>query len=330
MQFLKRLGCCFVCLKRGHRAFECLTKKTCFFCKRENFHHRSLCHQNFNFIPLNRTKLPNKMTEKLSSSEDSLEGAGQPMIQNTCTTKTETTTKEPETKCYRTLSNDKQCICNQILNDQQQTKSDLEDNKNENAILKERISRLEAEQEMFQTSVSRLTEITKQLTNEIIQVKEEVEHYKHKNSPLSLGLAGASAIAKGNASKLKHNEQQGLGSELKFEDRNSNMRSLITEKLQKSQMILQHTDDKMGEYSFLENERAQRKGHAFSTDREAAGGSTGKNTAQNASNQMQIMESIFKGLTVKHDCKTALFDLLTNDEQIVYALAKLLGFLNKK
>ena len=49
-------------------------------------------------------------------------------------------------------------------------------------------------------------------------------------------------------------------------------------------MILQHTDDKMEEYSFLESERAQRKGHAFSTDREAAGGSTGKNSAENASN----------------------------------------------
>ena len=32
-QVVKRLGSCYACLKRGHRVFECFTKKTCYFCK---------------------------------------------------------------------------------------------------------------------------------------------------------------------------------------------------------------------------------------------------------------------------------------------------------
>ena len=63
-QVLKRLGSCFVCLKRGHRAFECFNKLTCYFCKRENHHHRSLCYQNANCITVDKTKLSNIKTEE--------------------------------------------------------------------------------------------------------------------------------------------------------------------------------------------------------------------------------------------------------------------------
>ena len=72
-QILKRLGCCYVCLKRGHSAFECLIQKTCNFCKRENYHHRSLCHQNVNnySVPSTMTKLLDYKQE-LSSRQDSL------------------------------------------------------------------------------------------------------------------------------------------------------------------------------------------------------------------------------------------------------------------
>ena len=40
---------CFICLMRGHVAFECLYKKaqSCFYCKRKCHHHRSICPQKF-------------------------------------------------------------------------------------------------------------------------------------------------------------------------------------------------------------------------------------------------------------------------------------------
>ena len=163
-QFLKRLGSCFVCLKRGYRAFECFNKKTCYFCKRENFHHRSLCYQTASCITEDETKLSNIKTEEYD----------------------------------------------QVLNKMQQTKSLLEESKKENTTLKEIIVKLEVEHELNQTSVSRFTEITRQqLKREIVQVKEKLEHYEHKNNTLSVDSAGTTAIiAKVNAMKIKHDEKQ--------------------------------------------------------------------------------------------------------------------------
>ena len=70
-QILKRLGCCYVCLKRGHRAFECLTKKTFYFCKKETYHHTSICHQNGNnyYVPFSKSNLQNKANNEPVSEE---------------------------------------------------------------------------------------------------------------------------------------------------------------------------------------------------------------------------------------------------------------------
>ena len=117
----------------------------------------------------------------------------------------------------RRVSNRKTEEYNQILNEMQQTKSLLEESKKENTTLKERIVKLEVEQEFNQTSVSRFTEITQQLKREIVQVKEKLEHYEHKNNTLSVD--SAAIIAKGNTNKIKHDEKQRI-SESKIEDRN--------------------------------------------------------------------------------------------------------------
>ena len=98
-QVLKRLCSCFICLKRGHRAFECFTQKTCFFCKRENYHHRSLCHQNI----------------------DSIENIKLQSIQNN--PNNEQLSEEVETLCYKTHSSVSEY--KQILNELYRTKSDL-------------------------------------------------------------------------------------------------------------------------------------------------------------------------------------------------------------
>lgn len=40
-------GCCFRCLKKGHRANECKSNKSCVYCGEFNRHHRSLCPKRF-------------------------------------------------------------------------------------------------------------------------------------------------------------------------------------------------------------------------------------------------------------------------------------------
>ena len=218
----------------------------------------------------------------------------------------------------------------------------LEESKKENTTLKERIVKLEVEQELNQTSVSRFTEITQQLKREIVQVKEKLEHYEHETLPVD-STGTTAIIAKGNTNKIKthyprhhvkllaykHDEKQRI-SECKIEDRNKNIKpKSINEKLQKSQMRLQHTDEQVEEYSFLESERAQRKGNTLLTNRQSADGGTGKKTMENAYSQMQILKSIFKGLVLQQDCKAASLDSFTNDEQIVYAWVKMLGLLTQ-
>ena len=77
---------------------------------------------------------------------------------------------------------------------------------------------------------------------------------------------------------------------------------------------------------FLEAERAQRKGDTVSIKGQSAGGGTGKSTE---SPQMEILKSVFKGLTMLQNCKTASFDIQTNNEEIVYAWIKVLSFLTQ-
>ena len=77
---------------------------------------------------------------------------------------------------------------------------------------------------------------------------------------------------------------------------------------------------------FLEAERAQRKRDTVLIKGQSAGGGTGKSTE---SPQMEILKSVFKGLTMLQNCKTASFDIQTNNEEIVYAWIKVLSFLTQ-
>ena len=162
-----------------------------------------------------------------------------------------------------------------------------------------------------------------------------VERCEHKNRLLSTefqnSFTGTNTIAKGNnTNKLQNNEQQRIGAERKFEDGNSDIRSLsITEKLQKSWTRLQQTDDHIEECSLLETEKAKRRGVSFSTDRLSVAGGTEKDQVENKSNEMQILKPVFKGLGLQKDRKTASVDSFTHNEQIVYAWVRMLAFLTK-
>ena len=328
-QVLKRLGSCFICLKRGHRAFECFTQKTCFFCKRENYHHRSLCHQNINnySVPLNKSEL-HEIKKELKSRQDSIENI---KLQSTCiqsTPNNEQISEEAETLCYKTHSNASEY--KQILNELRQTKSDLEDSKKENVSLNDRISKLEAEQKILQTSVSRNTETMQQVTTEIVQLKEKHENLTHYNSAFSMEpqctFVETNAIAGDKTNKPRSDGKQRLGAEQLFENGNSNHTLNMTNKLHTSWMRLKHTNEELEECSFLEMEKSQRKRGTLSTSQQSAVGGTGKNTVNN---QMEILISMLKGLTLLQDGKTTPIDMPTNNEELVYGWVKVLGFLTQ-
>ena len=138
---------------------------------------------------------------------------------------------------------------------------------------------------------------------------------------------GTSAIAGGKTRRPRSNVTHGIGTERRFENGNGNHEAQsISKKLQKSCLRHQHTDEEMEECSFLEAKRAQRKGDTVLINGQSAGGGTGKITE---SPHMEILKSVFKGLTMLQNSKTTSFDVQTNNEEIVYAWIKVLSFLTQ-
>ena len=90
--------------------------------------------------------------------------------------------------------------------------------------MKERISKLEAEQEILQTSVSRNTETIQKFNNEIIQLKENIENVERKTNALPIDLQDTltrtSAIAGGKTRRPRNNVLQRIGTERRFENGN--------------------------------------------------------------------------------------------------------------
>ena len=275
---------------------------------------------------MNKTKLFD-FKQELSSRQDSLVKSKFQSIKNTADK--EPLSEPAEKPCYieQTVVSEYY----QILNELRQTKSDLEDSKKENVILKEKISKLEAEQEILETSVSRNSATVQKLTNEIIQLKEILENLEHtcKNGAFSIDFQDnfTSDIVGGKTRRPKGNATQKIGTERRFANGNGNHGALnMTNKLQKSCSRLQHTYEDMEECSFLESEKAQRKEDTVFTNGQSAGGGTGKNTE---SNQIELLKTVFKGLTVLQARKTASLDIQTNNEEMAYAWMKVLSHLTQ-
>ena len=207
----------------------------------------------------------------------------------------------------------------------------MEDYKKENVILEERISKLEAEQEILQTSVSQNAETMQHFDNEIIQLKENNDNVESKNNALPVDLQDTftetSAIAGGKVGRPRSHVTQGIGTESRFENGNGNHRAPTnTKKLQKLCLRLQHTDEEMEECSFLEAEKAQKKGDTDLINGQSAGGDMEKSTE---SHRMETLKSVFKGMTMLQNCKTASSYIQTNSEEIVYAWMEVLSFLTQ-
>ena len=107
-----------------------------------------------------------------------------------------------------------------------------------------------------------------QINNEIIQLKENIENVERKNSAFSIDLqdtfTGTSVIVGRKTQMPRHNDTPRTGAGRRLENGNSyhgnNLENLnITNKLQRSCLSREHTDEEMEECSFLETEKAQRK-----------------------------------------------------------------------
>ena len=310
-QILEKLGCCFNCLKRGHRAFECFNKKTCFFCKRETHHHRSLCEQNENF-PVNTSFIYSINNKELTSRQNSKGSTkhnttGNEQISATTNTQNIRTQIEAEDKF------------NQILKEFQQTKLDLEESRKEKTSLNKRISKLEAEQRMLHTSISQNTDVTQQLQTEINQLKEnknETFEHQPRNSSLFINSENSLAATECKKQSLVHAGKQTIGVQCKIENEDS----------QNQWRGLQHSNE-VEECSFLETERTYRRGKTFSTKRLSAGGGSGEDTV---GSQVQKLQTFVTDPRTQPNFKTTSFDIHSKDEEIMHAWVKVLGFLISK
>lgn len=79
-------GCCYLCLRDGHNASECLKRGSrCYYCKQQNHHHRSLCPQRFGPTHRESAKLAEEipMEDGLVHTENSLISSGEMVLMQT-------------------------------------------------------------------------------------------------------------------------------------------------------------------------------------------------------------------------------------------------------
>ena len=67
-------GSCFICLKQGHKTYECTLTKSCFYCGQVNNHHRSLCPKKYGYVKTENTHLVEEMyvQEEVGSTKDEM------------------------------------------------------------------------------------------------------------------------------------------------------------------------------------------------------------------------------------------------------------------
>ena len=89
-------GCCYICLRDGHNANECLKRDSkCYFSKQINHHHRSLCPQKFGTLTHRESaKLADEMPTEdgLVNTENSLISSGEMVLMQTARANIKNTT----------------------------------------------------------------------------------------------------------------------------------------------------------------------------------------------------------------------------------------------
>ena len=196
-------------------AFVCLSKKTqsCFYCKRKGHHHRSLCPLKFAACQNENEQIKNFNEEPRQLATD---------YQNRTNIKVVPekglTLQQSKTEIYRPQSNLE--VENALwLQKLHTTETELAEYKRENAILEEKISRIETEMQMMQTSFSRYLQITSQQRNEITQLRERNDF---KWVQESIKLNESMIFNKTQMSQDIHMATKGYPTEIEAEHNNKN------------------------------------------------------------------------------------------------------------
>ena len=150
---------CYICLKSGHRAFECKAGKVCYFCGRRNHHHRSLCETKFGSLENGSAQLGSMIYNypqgNLNYSHDK-EGVSK----ENKSKRTETDAEKTSCKLKIMDSEDEVYVPQTSMEIKyaltiNKTQEELKKCMNENLKLKQTISVLEKEKETMQRNFSR-------------------------------------------------------------------------------------------------------------------------------------------------------------------------------
>ena len=171
---------CYICLKFGHRAFECRVFKSCYYCGQKHHHHRSLCQKKFGaFENDNITYNPKHLLETQDKKDRHIKGTGQVILHNDVTTKNpscQLQVVDSADDVYRPQTNMEVEFALTI----QHTQSELEKYKKENGTLKQTISQLKTERENLQVTVNEHAEKLKQKEVEILQLMERIDRVESR------------------------------------------------------------------------------------------------------------------------------------------------------
>ena len=318
---------CYICLLSGHRAFECIsTKQKCFYCKRKNQHHRSLCQLKFGTIT-------NQCVNSTSTSNSK---------SNVCkNTKKQThenkVSEQMEVEIIYPQSNI-ECEYYLARNDLHNTRLELAECKKETETLKEKISKLEREREGIQQSVRGYIEIIGQQTEELSQLKGKLESWERRKNDFSRsqrigrtfdmetsdGIRADFEMSKFpkeviNRVDLNLNPKIVAGDQSKNCKMNTEALGII-DKMQNALLELQQIGKNKTEYSIPNTTKTLRDDEALSRNWRSH-----NDFMDTGEDGIDVLRKLFTRKVVIENCKPATPDIDSNNEQSVYALLEMLS-----
>ena len=313
---------CYICLLSGHRAFECVSnvqgKQKCYYCKRRNHHHRSLCQWQFGLVCHQNVK---------STNSSDLRDA------NTQTNEKHGLVSERKNvKIIRPQSNIESEYY-LVRNDLAFAKLELAECKKEIETLKDRIIKSETERKSMEVSVRLYTEVINQQKEEISRLRENLRGSEHHKVCISIP-------------EKMHRNFEGSGSscadlEMNMypKEENYNFKAdVIKKNTQKNGKLnakkqgvtysganFYDTEYRNGEYSISNTTKTFSESSGLTEKLQSPQEGIRVTHVQNGIN---MLNSILKRQTKLQNCETALFDIDSINEQSVKAYIMLLSILS--
>ena len=313
---------CYICLLSGHRAFECVSniqgKQKCYYCKRRNHHHRSLCQWKFGLVCNQNVKSTN-----LNYLRDA----------NTQTDEKHELVSDKKNVENIHFQSNRECEFYLIRNDLAYAKLELAECKKEIDTLKDNIIKSETERKSMEESVRVHIEVINQQKEEISRLRENHRGSERHNVGINIpekmhrnieGYGSSGADLEMNL-YLKEEKNKDESDVVKRNTQRNGKLNIKKQGVKYSGAKLFDMVDKNGEYSISNTTKT------FSED----SGLTEKLQspqegirATNVQNGMNMLNSIQKRQTKLQNYETASFDIDSINEQSVKAYIKMLSILS--